>query len=79
MKKRKKVADSGTLTPQEILEEWRRIHEKFGTQIGEIGEGPETGSIALQSIYVERGTQLDAFEDALGGEERGRHPLLSDE
>ncbi|MDO5319847.1 MAG: hypothetical protein Q4G65_14565 [bacterium] len=67
-------------TPHEILEELRRLHDEFGDQISEIGDDDsEDVEIALQNIYVEMETQLDALEDALGGDENGQCLLLSNE
>ena len=64
----KKVAVGETRTPQEILDELRRLHDEFGDQISEFEEDPKTASSALESIYAEMEIQLDALEDALGGE-----------
>lgn len=64
----KSYSNTESRSPQEILDELRRLHDEFGDQIGEIEEDPEGVVSALQSIYAEMEIQLDALDDALGDE-----------
>ena len=65
---RKNYSRTESASPLEILEELRRLHDELGEQIGEIEEDFEDAVSALQSIYDEMETQLDALDNALDGE-----------
>ena len=52
--------------PQEILEKLRELHDELGDQISEIDDDHQTATSALESIYAQMETQLDALDDALG-------------
>lgn len=59
----KNYSNTESRSPQEILEELRRLHDEFGNQINSIED--DAGG-ALQNIHEEMETQLDVLEDALG-------------
>ena len=61
-------ADEDSRDIKAILEELRRLHDELGDQISEIGDDPEDASSALEGIYVEMETPLDALEEAIGDE-----------
>ena len=61
----KSYSNKESRTPQEILEKLRDLHEELGDQISEIEENADS---ALQDIYDEMETQIDALEDAIGRE-----------
>lgn len=64
----KSFTNKESRTPQEIMEKLRGLHDELGDQISEIDDDPQTATSALESIYAQMETQIDALEDAIGGE-----------
>ena len=75
----KSFSNKESHAPQEILERMRELHDELGDQISEIDDDPQTATSALESIYAQMEMQLDALEDALGDDDKGQRPLLSND
>lgn len=71
----KSLLNRESCTSQEILKKLRRLHDEFGDQISELEDDYQTATSALESIYAQMEMQLDALEDAIGGDEKGHCPL----
>ena len=68
IKVNRKYSSKESPTPKKILDELRRLHDEFAASIDDIEDDPEGASSDLLNIYAEMENQLDALEDALGGE-----------
>ena len=68
IKVNRKYSSKESPTPKKILDELRRLHDEFAASIDDIEDDPEDASSDLLNIYAEMENQLDALEDAFGGE-----------